>query len=144
MQNVKQNTHGLIRNRSIGAVALLLTGFVAVLSFRDVLSHTPHRSDWLISLSFLPLKWMWAANIVFYAYLIWLCFSFFRVARNNERVLVAGWAVGIVLGPMLGPIKNLVSQSAAAAIQDVNAACIGAAFVAAIFIFREHLTRTAT
>ena len=140
MRSETQNTHHLIPNRSIAAVALLLTATVAVLTFREVVSHSPHRNHWLIPLSFLPMNWLWAANIVFYAFLIWLCFSFFRIARNKERILVAGWTVGIVLGP----IKNLAPQSAIAAIQGVDAACIGAALVAAIFIFREYLTRPAT
>ncbi|HEV2616316.1 MAG TPA: hypothetical protein VGU63_06860 [Candidatus Acidoferrales bacterium] len=76
-----------------------------------------------------------AVNLAFYAYFLWVGVAFYRIARGNERVLVAGFFVGILLRPLL----SLISLSAAADyIQIVgNVASLVAnaiAFVAAVYI----------
>jgi hypothetical protein len=63
-------------------------------------------------------------------HLLWACFVFFRIAQGNERVIIVGWSLGIVLYP----IKYLVSPSAALAIQYVDATGLTAAFFAALDI----------
>jgi len=78
-----------------------------------------------------------AVDVAFYAYLLWLCVVFFRIAQGKERVLVAGWCPGI----LLGPIEHLVSISTAAAIQYVQAVSIAVAFVAAVLILLEGPAR---
>jgi hypothetical protein len=122
----------LIHNRREAVIALCLTGYVAALSFRDVLSHSQHKSHWLVDLHFMLPTWAVAGvNLGFYAYLLWLGVVFYRIAQGKERVLVAGWFTG----GFLGLIQNLVSASAAAAIDYVQAIGMVVAFLAAVDIF---------
>jgi uncharacterized membrane protein YkvI len=124
----------LIRSRRIALVGLILTGYIAVLTFRAAFLQSPNHSHWLLPLdNVLPAWALWAVNVAFYGYLLWLCFTFFRAVRGKERVLIAGWVPGIVLSP----IQSLVSISLADAIQYVKAVSISVAFVAAILILIE-------
>jgi hypothetical protein len=72
-------------------------------------------------------------NVVFYGYLLWLCFWFFRAARGKERIVVAGWCPGLILGPF----KHFVSDADISVIQYVEAVSIAVAFVAAVLILIE-------
>jgi len=122
---------GLIPNRLAAVIGVILTGFLATLTFRDAFFHPARHSHWLIRLDFMLPKWaLLAVNGVFYGYLLWLCFAFFRIAQGKERVVVVGWSLGIVLYP----IKNLVSTPAVIAIQYVEAAGMAAAFLAVLDI----------
>ena len=128
----------LIRNRRTAAVGLILTGYIAALTFRAVFSQSPHHSHWLVPLdSVLPAWALWTVNVVFYGYLLWLCVVFSRAVRGKERVLIAGWVPGI----LLSPIQSVVSISLATAIQYVKAVSISVAFVAAVFILVEGPAR---
>jgi hypothetical protein len=125
---------GLIRDRRKAVIGLALTGLVAAMTFRAAFSHSPHHSHWLLPLDFLLPAWaLWAVNVAFYAYLLWLCVVFFRVAIGKERVLVAGWFLLI----LLGPIQSLVSTSAATAVEYIKAVSIAVAFVAVLLLFLE-------
>jgi hypothetical protein len=133
----RDNKLGLIRNRRTAVVSLVLTGFIAAMTFRAVFSHSSHPSGWLIPLdSLLPAWAARAVNVAFFVYLLWVCIEFFRGALGQERILVAGWFLGI----LLSPIQNLVLPSTAAAIQYVKAASIAVAFVAAVLILLERST----
>jgi hypothetical protein len=132
---------GLIHNRRDAVIALCLTGFVATLSvwdavsrsFHGVVYRSQHRLPWLLDLRFmLPTRAAVAVNVGFYAYLFYLGIVFYRMAQGKERVLVAGWFVGIFLGPV--QILALVS---AAAVNYVQAAGMAVAFVAAVHILRD-------
>jgi hypothetical protein len=134
----QEYTSRLIRNRRIAVVGLILTGYIAVLTFRAAFSQSPLHSHWLLPLdSVLPAWALWAVNVVFYGYLLWLCVTFSRAVRGKERVLIAGWVPGI----LLSPIQSVVSISLAAAIQYVKAVSISVAFVAAMFILIDASRR---
>ncbi len=81
----------------------------------------------------------WAAaavNLAFWAYLIWAGVVFYRVAQDKERVIVAGWFTVLLLGPM----KYLVSSSAAAAILYIETLGMVVAFFAAMdILLRCHI-----
>jgi hypothetical protein len=131
-------TPRLIRNRGTAVVGLILTGYIAVLTFRAAFSQSPHHSHWLLPLdSVLPAWALWAVNVVFYGYLLCLCIAFSRAVRGKERVLIAGWVPGI----LLSPVQSVVSISLAAAIQYFQAVSISVAFVAAVFILIEGPAR---
>src|SRR6202453_2312511 len=128
---------GLIQNRRDAVIALCLTGFVAALtvwgavsrSFHGVVYRSQHRLPWLLDLRFmLPTRAAVAVNVGFYAYLFYLGIVFYRMAQGKERVLVAGWFVGIFLGPV--QILALVS---AAAVDYLQATGMLGAFVAVIY-----------
>jgi|SRR3984893_13207105 len=123
----------LIHNKRGAVIALCLTGYIAGLSFRNVLSHSQHKSHWLIDLHFMLPTWAVAGiNLGFYAYLLWCGVVFFyRIAQGKERVLIAGW---LTVG-FFGSIQNLVSASAAPAIEYVKAIAMLVAFLAAVDIF---------
>jgi len=122
----------LIHNKRGAVIALCLTGYLAALSFRNVLSHSQHKSHWLVDLHFILPTWAVAGvNLGFYAYLLWLGVVFYRVAQGKERFLVAGW----LTGGFFGPILNLVSASAAAEFDYVIAIGMLVAFLAAVDIF---------
>jgi hypothetical protein len=70
-----------------------------------------------------------AVNVGFYAYLLFLGIAFYRMAQGKERVLVAGWFVGI----FLGPVQILVSVPAVA-VDYMQAVGMMAAFLAAVYI----------
>jgi len=111
-------------------VALCLTGFVTALSFRRVISHSQFKSYWLFDLRFILPTWAAAAvNLGFYAYLLWLGVMFYRMAQGEERLLVAGWFVGI----FFGPVQILVPMSRAA-IEYLQAVGMATAFLAAVYI----------
>ena len=136
----QEYTPRLIRNRRTAIVGLILTGYIAVLTFRVAFSQSPHHSHWLLPLdSMLPAWALWAVNVVFYGYLLWLCVAFSRAVRGKERVLIAGWVPGI----LLSPIQSVVSISLAAAIQYIKMVSISIALVAAVLILikgpaRDH------
>ena len=133
-----ENKHGLIHNRPAALVALCLTGFSTMWSFRDVVSHAQHKSPWLLDLRFMLSPWAaTAVNLAFYAYLLWLGVQFYRIAQGKERVLVAGWFIGF----LLRPAQNEIPMPAAAAyVQAVGNAMAfvanGIAFVAAVHLFK--------
>ncbi|MGO9588445.1 MAG: hypothetical protein ACLP3K_00180 [Candidatus Acidiferrales bacterium] len=126
----------LIGNRRTAVVALCLTGFVAALSFRELLSHAQHKSYWLLDLrGILPAPTAAVVNVGFYAYVLWLAVVFYRGAQGKERVLVAGW-FGTVF---LGWIRNLVSMPVAATLDWAKAFCMLLAFLAAVDILLRTL-----
>ena|SRR6185437_4566030 len=127
----------LIPNRLAAVIGVILTGFLAALAFRDALFHPVGRFHWLFPLAFEIPKWaVFTVNAVFYAYLLWACFAFFRIAQGKERVIVVGWSLGIVLYP----VKYLVPATAAVAIQCVEAAGMAVAFLAALDILLRFLS----
>jgi hypothetical protein len=121
----------LIRTKRGAVIALCLTGYVAVLSFRNVLLQSHHKPPLLIDSHFLP---AWAAtgiNLSFYACLIWGGSAvFYRLAQSKERVLVGGWMTSF----FLSLIKYLVSASAYAAIDYLKALAMLIALLAAVDI----------
>lgn len=122
----------LIHNKRGAVIALCLTGYVAALSFRDVLFHSQHKSSWLLDLHFMLPTWAVAGvNLGFYAYLLWGGVVLYRIAQGKERVLVAGWVAGF----FLGLIQDLVSASAAAVIDYLQAIGMLVTFLAAVDIF---------
>jgi hypothetical protein len=124
-----ENNPGLVHNRAVAVVALCLTGFVAALSFRGLFSSAQHKSYWLLDLRLiLPIRAA-AINVGFYAYLLWLGVVFYRAARGKERILVAGWFVAI----LLGPVQILVPMFGAV-IGYLKVAGMMAAFLAAVYI----------
>jgi hypothetical protein len=74
-----------------------------------------------------------AVNLVFYAWVVWLCVVFPRALHGKERVLAIGWALSL----LLSLIQGLVSASLAAFIQYVRAASIMVALFAAVAILIE-------
>jgi hypothetical protein len=126
-----ENKPRLLESRRGAVVALCLTGFVAALSFRELLSHAQHKSYWLLDLrGILPAPAAAVVNVGFYAYVLWLAAVFYRSAQGKERVLVAGW-IGAIF---LGWIRNLVSMPVAATLDWVEAFCMLMAFLAAVDI----------
>jgi hypothetical protein len=124
----------LIHNKRGAVIALCFTGYVAALSFRNVLSHSPRKHPWLLDLDWLAYLHFtlpaWAVagvNLGFYAGLFWCGVVLYRIAQGRERVLVVGWFAGI----FLGLIQILVSASAATAIDYVKAIVTVVAFLAA-------------
>lgn len=137
----RNHNPGLFHHRRNAAIGLVLTGLVAAMSLRAAFSSSPHHSHGLLPLDFLLPAWaLWAVNVAFYAYLLWLCVVCFRVAISKERVLVAGWFLLF----LLSPIQNLVSTSAAAAIEYIKAVSIAVAFVAVLVLLLEGPTRDNT
>jgi hypothetical protein len=124
----------LIHNKRWAVIALCVTGYVAALSVRNVLSHRPRKHPWLLDLDWLA-YWhfslpAWAVagvNLGFYAGLFWGGVVLYRIAQGRERVLVVGWFAAI----FLGLIQILVSASAATAIDYVKAIVTVVAFLAA-------------
>lgn len=127
----------LIYNKRGAVIALCFTGYLAVLSFRDVLSHSQRTHHWLLDFDWLVYlhitlpAWVAAGvNLAFYAYLLWIGVVFYRIAQGKERVLVVGWVAVI----FLGLIQILVSASAATAIDHVQAFVMLVTFFAAVDI----------
>ena len=128
----------LIDNRVTALIGLVLTAYVAALTFQTAFSQSPHHSRWLLPLDRLLPTWaLWAVNAAFYSYLVFLCAVFFRAVQGKERVLIAGWVPGI----LLGPVQARVSISLADAIQYVKSVSIAIAFVAAVLILLEASAR---
>lgn len=129
---------GLIHNKRDAVIALCLTGYVAALSFRNVLSHSPRKHPWLLDLDWLAYLHFalpaWAVagvNLVFYAGLFWGGALLYRIAQGRERVLVVGWFASI----FLGLIQILVSAPAATAIDYAKIIVTLVAFLATADIF---------
>jgi hypothetical protein len=129
---------GLIHTRRDAVIALCLTGFVAALtvwnavsrSFRGVVYRSQHSLPWVIDLRFmLPARAAVAVNVAFYIYLLYLGVAFYRMAQGKERILVAGWFVGIFLGPV-----QILASVSAATIAYLQSAGILVALVAAVYI----------
>src|SRR5580700_10053766 len=100
---------GLIANKRDAVIALCLTGIVTAFtvraavfrSLRGATFHSQHTLPWLFDARFmLPARAAMAVNVGFYAYVLFLGIAFYRMAQGKERVLVAGWFVGIFLGPV--------------------------------------------
>jgi len=124
--------HRLIHTKYGAVFVLCSTGYVAALDFWNVLSHTQHKFHWLLDLhSILPLWAEAGVNLVFYAYLVWGSAVLYRIAQGKERLLVCCWVTSL----FLGLIQNLVSASAAAAIDYVRALAMLVAVLAAGDIF---------
>jgi hypothetical protein len=132
---------GLIHTKRDAVIALCLTGFVAALtvwnavsrSFRGVAYRSQHGLPWILDLRFmLPTRAAVAVNVGFYIYLLYLGVAFYRMAQGKERILVAGWFVGIFLGPV-----QLLASVSAATIDYLQSAGILVAFVAAVYILVE-------
>jgi len=124
----------LINSRFTAAVAVVLTGYIAAITFRAAFWQIPHRFHWIIQLDYLLPPWaVLTANLAYYALLLFACIAFPRSLRGKERFLVAGWVPGV----LLGPIQGLVSASLADAIQYVKAGSIMVALFAAVVILIE-------
>jgi hypothetical protein len=131
-----EQVYGLITSRRIAVVAVALNGITAVTTFRNVFLHFPrtHHFHWLLQLDSLLPAWTWVPiNIAFYAFLVCLCVEFFRTSRGRERVMVAGWFPGALLGPFTG-----ISIPATDAIQFFEVAGTTIALVESVLIFREY------
>jgi hypothetical protein len=129
---------GLIANKRDAVIALCLTGIVTAFtvraavfrSLRGATFHSQHTLPWLFDARFmLPARAAMAVNVGFYAYLLFLGIAFYRMAQGKESVLVAGWFVGI----FLGPVQILVSVPAVA-VDYMQAVGMMAAFLAAVYI----------
>lgn len=127
----------LIHTRLGATIALCCTGYVAALSFPDVVSHPQRKHEWLIESDLfvflhIPLP-AWAVvglNLVFYAGLLYGFLSSDRIAQGKERVLVVGWAAVI----FLGLVQIFASSSVITAIQYVKAAITVIMFLVAVDI----------
>jgi hypothetical protein len=123
-----ENKPRLIESTPAAIVALCLTGFVAALSFRELVRHAQYKSYWLLDLrGILPAPVAAVVNVGFYAYVLWLAVVFYRSAQGKERVLVAGWIAAV----FLGWIRNLASMPLLATLDWVKAACMLITFLAA-------------
>ena len=132
---------GLIHNRRDAVIALCLTGFVAALTVWDVVSRSfqgavypsQQKLPWLLDLRFmLPPRAAVAVNVGLYAYLFYLGVVFYRMSQGKERVLVAGWFAGILLGPV-----QILPSVSAAVVDYAQSAGMVVAFIAAVYILRE-------
>jgi hypothetical protein len=124
--------HRLIHTKYGAAFALCSTGYVAAMVFWNFASHSQHKFRWLLDLhSILPSRVEAGVNLVFYAYLVWGSAVLYRIAQGNERLLVCCWVTSL----FLGLIQNLVSASAATAIDYVRALAMLVALLAAGDIF---------
>ena len=110
---------------------LCSTGYVAALSFRNVLLQSHHEPTLLIDSHFLLPAWAaTGASLAFYACLIWGWVASYRLTKGSERVLVCGWVTSLVLSF----IKYLVSAPAYAAIDYPKALSMLLALLAAVDI----------
>ena len=119
-------------------VAVVLTGFLAALSFRDAFLRPVQHAQWLLPLAFMLPNWAGrAVNIAFYGYLLWAGVLFFRFAQGKERIVVVAWFLII----MLYPVEIFGSHRAAVAIKYVEAAAMAVAFFAALDILLRSVGR---
>jgi hypothetical protein len=118
----------LIRTKRGAVIALCLTGYVAALSFRNVLLQSHHRPPLLIDSHFLLPAWAETGiSLAFYACLIWGGSAVFhRLAPREERVLVASFFLSL--------IKFLVSAPTYAALDYLKAFAMLIALLAAVGI----------
>jgi hypothetical protein len=122
---------GLIRTRRGAVIVLCSTGYVAALSFRNLLLQSQQAPPWLTDpLSLLPTWAVTGINLGFYTGLIWGLAALYWLAQGKERVLVGGWVTSI----FLGLIKYLVSAPAATAIDYLKTLAILVALLAAVDI----------
>ena len=128
----------LIHTKRGAVFALCWTGYIATLSFRDVLWRSHRQHHWLLTFDWLALwhvslpAWIvTGVNLAFYAALLWGGMLLYRMAQGKDRVLVVGGAAVI----FLGLIQILISESAATAIQPLKAFMAAAALFAAADIF---------
>ncbi|MFL6304006.1 MAG: hypothetical protein ACJ72H_10720 [Candidatus Sulfotelmatobacter sp.] len=113
---------------------MILTGYVAAVTFRSAFWQHPHHFRWILSLGRLLPPWaVLTSNVALYASFIFISVAFPRSLRGKERVLVAGWVPGV----LLSPVQGVVSESLAAAIQYLKAGSMMVAFLAAVAIFLE-------
>ena len=127
----------LIGNRFTAAIGVVLTGYVAELTFRAAIWQPPHHFHWLLPVdSILTARATLVVNVALYAWVLWLCIVFPRALHGKERVLVVGW----VLSLLLSLTQGLMSASLAAFVQYVRAASIMVAFFAALAILIEGPT----
>jgi hypothetical protein len=121
----------LIHTKRGAVIALCSTGYVAALSFRNVLLQSQHKPPLLIDSHFLLPAWAATGiNLSFYACLIWGSVVFYRLAQSKERVLVGAWVTSF----FLGLIKYLVSAPAYAAIDYLKVLAMLVALLAAVDI----------
>lgn len=123
--------HRLIQTKYGAVFALCSSGYVSALVFRNVLSHSKHKSGWLLDLHFLPTWAEAGVNLAFYACLAWGIALLWRIAQGKERVFLGSWAASF----FLGQIQNLTSAPAAADIEYVKAFAMLVAFLTAVDIF---------
>lgn len=134
----QQRKPRLITSKFTAAIAVILTGYITVLTLRSAFWQSPHHFRWILPLDYRLPPWaVLAANLVLYASILWLCIVFPAALQGKERVLVAGWIPNL----LLSPIQGIVSASLAAAIQYLKAASIMVAFVAAVVILVEGPNR---
>jgi hypothetical protein len=122
----------LIHTKRGAVIVLYSTGYIAALSFRNLLLHQSQHKPPLLMDSHFPLP-AWAAtgvNLAFYACLIWGWAALYRLAQSKERVSVGGWVTSF----FLGFIKYLVSAPAYAAIDYLKALAMLVALLAAVDI----------
>jgi hypothetical protein len=130
----EQQRPRLIGTRFAAVLGVVLTGFVAVQTLRAAFWQYPSHFHWILPLDkLLSPRVTLVVNVVLYAWLLWLCVGLPKAFQGKERVLVAGWALGI----LLSPIQGVVSASISTAIQHVKAASIMIAFFAAVAILLE-------
>jgi hypothetical protein len=121
----------LIGSRFTAAIGVVLTGYFGALTLRAALWQSPYHFHWLLQVDvFLPARATLVANVVLYAWLVWLCIAFPRALHGKERILAIGWMLSLLLSFFQG----LVSASLAALIQYVRAASIMVAFFAVVAI----------
>jgi hypothetical protein len=131
---VEQQKPRLITSRFSAAIGVTLTGYIAALTLRSAFWQHPHRFHRVLPLDHILPPWaVVTANVILYAWMLWLCIVFPRALQGKECVLVAGWVPDL----LLSPIQGLVSLSLATAIQYVKAASIVVAFIAAVVILVE-------
>jgi hypothetical protein len=122
----------LIHTKYGALFALRSSGYVAALVFRNVLSHSRHKSEWLLDLHFILPTWAKAGvNLVFYACLVWVITLLYRMAQGKERIFLGAWVTSF----FLGQIQNLVSASTASAMEYAKALAMAVVFLAAVDIF---------
>lgn len=127
----------LIHSKRGALIALCATGFLAALTFWDVFSYPQREHHWLLDFDWLALwhialpAWaVVAANLGFYAGLLWGAVVLYRIAQGNERFLI----VGVYGSILLGLIQILVSASAAITIDYLRVVITEVALFASIDI----------
>src|ERR1700690_2282266 len=88
----------LLGNRFTAAIGVVLTGYVAELTFRAAIWQPPHHFHWLLPVdSILTARATLVVNVALYAWVLWLCIVFPRALHGKERVLVVGWVLSLLL-----------------------------------------------
>ncbi len=123
----KPHPNWLLTTRLSSGVAVGLTAFVFALAVRDAF-HPKNARGLLVPLDFVLHGWpLIAANVAFYGYLCWLVFWFVRISHERERVVMVGWAVGILLSPL-----EILWPVAASTVRYVEAFGLLVALLAAV------------